>query len=452
MNACTQDITLRTESGKWEYKTTVSDPLFSSIFQPLQEATGELPPELTFSGSVADIIERDWYLIQDLDKCSVELPNGEFYSLPRLFHPKKAFDQVKCILDLPTGWELYTTIDKTDPLPYRLEHMATCRDRLQEDEDLRRMLFHRCNRIAQEMICDVSDAIRGYYRQRATPPDSSLSLSDVIGPYLWNVWMGDYNANGLRTIGVMTLLDNIDWYAMNACPTVIDKRPTRNYSPLTRITSFFTEIQLDHLSSDEMYQEFYLVPPIVIYSGEYKGTDVVEEAARLNLYMKMMEFYPVDTRPETLGLGVILTLDKSSLHTLVCDRVSGIPLRHLVGRVHTRIMERVVCQTHKGRSVWQRKDAQQLIPFHDKIVTALAETVGLGVLRRMLTSLEHYIKWAKEPHDGVLRGLINTTHSVSVNDEVLVLDRAQKFSWALTCYLTGHAGEDESIHSITGYY
>ena len=58
------NITLRNMSGGWEYKTTVDDPLFSSILGAMFEEGMELPEVLVMEGALGEVLEREWKYIE----------------------------------------------------------------------------------------------------------------------------------------------------------------------------------------------------------------------------------------------------------------------------------------------------------------------------------------------------------------------------------------------------
>lgn len=103
-------VTLKTEGGKWEYTTTLSDPIFSDILAPYIEL-GETPEEVLLEGSVAEIIESGWTSWERIKALIDKHPfclDGAFTCTL-----DESLIQLETLLNLPVNWILCASLDRS---------------------------------------------------------------------------------------------------------------------------------------------------------------------------------------------------------------------------------------------------------------------------------------------------------------------------------------------------
>jgi hypothetical protein len=347
-------ITLRSESGKWSHTTYTEDPLFSSILEPMKEAAGTLPHEITFTGSVADIIERNWHLVQTLmDKLM-----GNFDGLK--FVMKHDLEQISYILNLPPNWEVYTVVDDKDSLPYRLAHMRILQDHLQKDDRLCKIVYECLDSNAQDIVCDC-------YEISGNSCDQYLHLRSYFGPYVLNL----FNRLGNRWhISALTLINSINWYDVRASlpPVLCEGIPNML-------------ILLVHALTGDAIQG--IIPRFML---SYAGAEInVLDSAYKSIYKKLIQSSDIST----LGLTDVLWTRNHTFSGNI-HKIYGLYLDNIVKDTHFKIIRDCLETTKEGQNICNGNNIEAFIPFYPEIVRSIAKELGCDVLIVMRESILEY--------------------------------------------------------------
>ena len=105
-------VKLRTENDEWSHVTTLDDPIFSDILAPYIEFDEEVK-EVVLSGSVAELIQREWAWWASAAR---EIEAGlhrrcSSVTLGQYNRSKKCFTTM---LNLPREWRLFVELDRDE--------------------------------------------------------------------------------------------------------------------------------------------------------------------------------------------------------------------------------------------------------------------------------------------------------------------------------------------------
>jgi hypothetical protein len=442
-------IRLYTASG-WSHETTVDDPLFSPILGSMREEGITLPESLELTGSVGEVIERDWALVEvvkqwqawdllcqqtDLKKYVIERTlTREVIRSCRNDHPayrppdrvlyRREVDELSRILSLPEGWETYTIVDAGDTPIQRLYHM-------------RASLNYTLSHLVQ---CDT-------LMVHTQPPSWSLlsgggpskylitgSRSDtILDPFARNVWLQLRSGviDGPRDkdcLTLNTLILHIDWQC------VIDLLSTHTTDKAKWVTSLAKSLVGKGISSVE-----WSVPVDIDYLKFYVDIHEMCKAERKRItwmYEEYLSYMPKKCSIDIMGLLPILSgrISTSRAYNYVRRFVQTI---HESIIVHSMDLPHTCLYTRMNGSIRSR----MVLSISSELCEFLVSTIGLRAIRCIHECLMHHV--TSELDAGYKLGLKGP-----VSSRNLVLMRADELRGALDDCIRLHDGEDEGVRDL----
>ena len=451
-------ITLRNESGGWEYATTTEDPYFAPILGSMLEWGAELPDTLVIPGALGEALEREWKYISLIDEWmqwennavqtmipadylmiySVDLRRrivSSYSTLPKRVLYRHDIRIIANSLNLPTGWEAYVAVDERTPLIDRVAHMQGSLDYLRAHTDHAALLFVYMNE-------DVLDVYRSV-RDPAIADDPKLSKTLYVGslaaPFFRNAWLTQVDKeHNTRALSIPSMLVRVDWFAAKELVTPYKSEDEYDNPSFLLFALSMTgeEVEEPYMSPENVLRLERTISPGILYEND----ENIEEDKNLGIvYSKILAQYPDDVDIATMGLEPILGDTKviawnppGSFEDPSSNDISGVTLTHYIGWINA------VAITYQAWLIdspeYIHNPGRSKVPVIQKenfprIVGLLGETVGLYAMRRILLSLLYYIN----------------RHPTAEQEKIV---RANEFAILLEDYLSEHNGEDEDVRTL----
>ena len=466
MTASSTEIELRTENGKWTYKTTLNDPLFSGILGALAEEGMEVPNPFIFHGSVAEALEEEWTevkllldwvewrnkyrkvgIIPALNSKNPQ-PSTRFPSLHRL-------SRLANILTLPAEWQIMTMVDnKNTPLQERVDHVWVVSEIMrntarEKSESL--YMYEGWDHEAKVFL--YSDTTRELsFSNHAGLIDCTLT------PFIHNLWL-----QGVRTT-VGNLLYDVDWEVIIPYLDRLVENgliyPSRTMR-LRTLARMMTGQGLPLPSRDD-----YVIGGNVtrcVLSSSMEG--------RSWLYSRLLDSVSRTTSIKLLGLEYILgkTWSYSLQHSNMQGWMGGVTLTGLglskfVGYMNAQALiylhhnpaccvessshsQQLFCKDSylALRGAITRRSTRVSVDTCDfpRTVQFVGKTLGLRALRVMVDVLQYHIEKNKTRVDK-----LNSRDEYTICPLVEGVERAQYFVQLSEKYLEEHRDQFEGVVSL----
>jgi hypothetical protein len=490
-------IVLRSESGKWKYKTKVDDPLFANIVGAMVEEGFNPGKELVIPGELGKILERDWHYIRELQdwmdweaicvamspvepkdynpyRSNMFLPAPQKIDYPAL--PGKVLWRHEMAvlanaLTLPEGWEAHVAVDDRSPLIERVSHIRASLDYLRK------------NRLsALRLIIYIDEQL---YAMTANTKDPVVKFkysglgSSLMDSFVRNLWLMNLSghAHALPIVSTrkfikppLTLplsLAYSDWTSLGTIlDEYIDKSDKHDTWGAYSITSWITgEVRRLPLYGVQISRS--------VKGGVgigYMGSNILDADLLKHIYSRLAPLHTKETHPLTLGLDPILgskhivtwkpvapNNQQNGTQYIIFQGATATSIGNLVGAANASIITymRWYLYTiqHKGSTSFVSTSREiYLIPREDfpTIVEVLGETVGLYVLRQMLYSLLVYIHYKQEDikNKKKQKAKPKDIDYVAPADLPKYLERGELFCSLVESYLEKHEGEDEGVKTM----
>ena len=450
-------ITLRNESGGWEYTTTTDDSLFAPIIGNMVAEGMELPDILIIPGELGVAIEREWkyialieqwmewedsiiedtiptnYLTMDMDRLQEQLLDSKLtYHPPQLVY-RHDIRVIANALSLQEGWEAYVAVDERTPLAERAAHAVASLEYFRTHTDHAALLLQRLDPSMFALYRRIEDPI---VKETRKDPNYKFQGS-LITPFLRNTQL----IQGDKIITIPSMLVYFDWLVV--IELILPYKDDIKTFVIPALT--FAEVMLGREVAQYKLGHQHVLPLAInsVYGIAYSGKK--DEVANIaTVYSKILTHTPIEADIAKMGLepilgyGIVRAWESPQIYNYnIGTLAQGVLITRLVGWINATTITYLAwngvrtSEPHIVRPSDAKSEIKLSRSDFPTVVQFLGETLGLYAMRRILLSLLHYTKE-------------KGNHKYSKQE----VDRAGEFAMLLEEYLSGHEGENEDVRTL----
>ena len=463
-----KQVELRSESGRWTRRTTTSDSLFQPILGCMTEEGLVIPDVLTLTGSVGEELDKNWFSVEcvlDWMDWYEAMKKWDSRVQRPTFPPVVYLHKIRVlshILNLPIGWEAFVVVDPWHTtLTERVTHAKVVLEWMKERYNVRIAHY---DITAGQMLASANackDDYTLFHADENWPMGWNKLFLSLLDPFILSLWMSKmHNCVGTHVyeLKMTEVLLYLDWEGVTAF--LADYTDTK-YDNIKNLTDLITG--KGHLFDSSTTGDYLVDTERAMDTRPYNHLSPLKYIDQtMLLYKRLLYTCPDECDPFLLGLEPILgipvqawcdrrTIPYSSHYTY--SQTTGVSV--YVAWVNAAVLTYPAWYTSNAlSSMYEDKNERHYsgivrIPLSDfpLLVPYLHETLGIGIMRRMMRSLQAYI------HDAPCL----SDDSVAVLQEVEYRDqdareritkRVTVFVTLLEKYVSEHAGEDESMKTL----
>jgi hypothetical protein len=450
------------------------------------EAGLELGDELVIPGALGEILDRDWHYLEEIrawmdwEKTIVANAPDKYSELRTTFLPvlplpgkilyRHEISFLVNSLSLPFGWEAHVAIDERSPAVEHEHHMRASLEFLRQNpvSAMRLAVEQSPELVALSIQTNdptkprlttnyINKRFRPWLKQKSSPDDVDEHIS-LLDPFIRNIWLirlEDDNMRSLNSITVPLLLRYSHWGAVLSILMDYEEHT----KPALRVARIMNGIPVDDKTP---YTINLLKSMKCIGCTNAQFKHAPDHQLLRYIYSRLITFIPEDASISAMGLEPIIGIKQAEglLNRPPKDpnvtHFNNTSISDIVPWVNATIItyprwytEKLQSTSPESVAVWEAKNT--ILLTRDslaEIVPFIADTLGLGVMRRMLLCLLHYVVNTEVKPPRKVKGVISDSSQAKYDEKLRMIERAELFASMLEKYLEDHEGEDEGVKTL----